>query len=225
MSSFQTVQEVVERVVLPPATEREKAIALHNYVRESVKFGFNRYFDASTPDFTLACGFGHCNPKSRLMVMLFRSIGLESYQHFVVLPKEILKYAMPASRYWMIPSELSHSYVDVRVEGVWCAIDSYIVDTPLMRGAQSRLASTGRELGYGTRSGGTNVWDGHSSAFSQFDPHMMREDHGRVDDLDAYFRDRRYRNHAFGLRFNTMFGLMGDGGVAPINAHIEKIRC
>lgn len=158
------------------------------------------------------------------MVSLFRAVGLESYQHFVVLPKDILKGALPASRYWMIPAELSHSYVDVRVEGHWYAVDSFIVDTPLLRGAQARLAAEGRDLGYGTYCGATNVWDGQSDAFSQFNDRMMKEDHGRVDDLEAYFQDGQYRNRAFGVRFNRMFMLMGDRGVAPINAHIDRLR-
>jgi len=55
-------------------------------------------------------------------------------------------------------------------------------------------------------------------------PGMMIEDHGRVDDLEAYFRTRRYRHQYLGLRLNTMFKLMGNLGVAPINAHIEGIR-
>jgi len=224
MPAAQTVKEVVEHVVVGTATERENAIALHDYVRENVKFGFNDYFDAAQPDYTLAFGFGHCNPKSRLMVTLFRAAGLESYQHFVVIPKDILKDAIPASRYWMIPEELSHSYVEVEVEGVWCEIDSYIVDTPLLKGAQARLTMEGRSLGYGVRMDSVNTWDGQSRAFSQFDRSKMIEDHGRVDDLEAYYRSEKYRNHAFGLRFNTMFKLMGDFGVAPINAHIESVR-
>ena len=224
MVGLQTIKVVVAQVAEEMAGEREQAIALHNYVRESIRFGFNRYFDAATPDYTLACGYGHCNPKSRLMVALFRAVGLESYQHFVVLPKDILKDAMPANRYWMIPAELSHSYVDVRVEGHWYAIDSFIVDTPLMLGAQALLAAEGRDLGFGTLCDATNVWDGQSDAFSQFDARMMKEDHGRVDDLEAYFRDGQYRNRVFGLRFNTMFKLMGDAGVTPINAHIERLR-
>lgn len=224
MSAAQTVREVVERVVVGTATEHEKAIALHDYVRDNVKFGFNKYFDATPPDYTLACGQGHCNPKSRLMVSLFRAAGLESHQHFVVIPKDILKDAIPASRYWMIPAEICHSYAEVKVDGTWCALDSYIVDTPLLRGAQDRLAEEGRSLGYGVRADSVNTWDGHSNAFSQFDRSMMIEDHGRVDDLEAYFRDKKYRNHAFGVRFNTMFRFMGEFGVAPINAHIERTR-
>lgn len=224
MPKAQIVKEVVDQIVARTATEREKAIALHDYVRENVKFGFNKYFDATPPDYTLSCGHGHCNPKSRLMVTLFRAAGLESYQHFVVIPKDILKDAIPPSRYWMIPAELSHSYVEVKVEGKWCTIDSFIVDTPLLKGAQARLAQEGRSLGYGVRPDSVNTWDGQSDTFSQFDRSMMIEDHGRVDDLEAYFRDKKYRNHAFGLRFNTMFKLMGEFGVAPMNVHIERIR-
>lgn len=224
MTMTQTVKGVVDQFLVGSAPEREKAIALHDYVRDKVKFGFNKYFDATPPDYTLTCGHGHCNPKSRLVVSLFQAAGLESYQHFVVIPKDILKDAIPASRFWMIPAELSHSYVEVKVEGKWCAIDSFIVDPPLLRGAQARLAREGRSLGYGARIDSINIWDGQSDAFSQFDHSMMIEDHGRVDDLEAYFRDKKYRNHAFGLPFNTMFKLMGEFGVAPMNAHLEKIR-
>lgn len=49
-------------------------------------------------------------------------------------------------------------------------------------------------------------------------------DHGRIDDLDSYFRGDRYRNHFLGVRFNTIFNLMGGVGVATINAYIERIR-
>jgi transglutaminase-like putative cysteine protease len=224
MRTGQTTRDVVERIVVMPATEREKAIALHDHVRDNVKFGFNKYFDAAQPDYTLACGYGHCNPKSRLMVSLLRAIGLEAHQHFVVIPNDILKDALPRGRRWLLPPELSHSYVEVKVEGTWYAIDSYIVDTALLKAAQARLSKEGRSLGYGVRADSTNVWNGQRNAFSQFDRDTVIEDHGRVENLEAYFRDRKYRNQKFGLRFNTMFKVMGDVVLPAINAHIESIR-
>jgi hypothetical protein len=224
MTEAQTVTEVLDQVLVGASTECEKAVALHNYLRENVKFGFNKYFDASPPDYTLSFGRGHCNPKSRLMVALFRSAGLECYQHFVVIPKDILKDAIPPSRYWMIPAELSHSYVEVKLDGKWYSIDSFIVDTPLFNGARARLAKEGRSLGYGVRLDSTNTWDGCRDAFSQFEPGMMIEDHGRVDDLEAYFHDKKYRQVVLGMPFNSMFKFMGEAGVAPMNVHIDKIR-
>lgn len=224
MSSPRTIQQVVEDVAGSKGSERELAIALHDHVRERVKFGFNKYFDATPPEYLLACGYGHCNPKSRLMVALFRAAGLEAHQHFVVIPKDILKDAIPASRFWMIPAQVSHSYVEVKVDGGWCEIDSHIVDTLLLQGGQVRLRQEGRSLGYGVRMDSVNVWDGQGNAFSQFDRSMMIEDHGRVDDLDAYFRSKAYRGRVLGMSFNTMFQLMGEFGVAPMNVYLDKVR-
>src|SRR4030065_385261 len=173
MGKIQSVREVLEKIVVGAVTQRENAIALHDYVRENVKFGFNKYFDAATPDYTLSFGQGHCNPKSRLMVVLFRALGLEAYQHFVAIPKDILKGAIPPSQFWMISAELSHSYVEVNIEGNWCEIDSFIVDTPLLKGARARLAKEGGTCGNGVRLNSVNVWDGKGNAFSQFDRSMM----------------------------------------------------
>lgn len=160
------VREVVEKATAGVATERGKAIALHDYVRDKIKFGFNRYFDMSKPDHTLDLGIGHCNAKGELMVALFRKVGLEAYHHFVVLPKDIIKGVIPPSKCWLIPAELSHCYTEVRVEGTWCDIDSYILDTPLLRAARTKLSEEGRTLGYGSHIHATNHWDGEVMRFA-----------------------------------------------------------
>jgi len=219
-----SVQEVARQATMGLASDHEKAIALHNYVRDQVKFGFTKYFDTAGPDYTLTCGIGHCNPKSLLMVSLFRAIGLEAYQHFVAIPRDILVDVFPPSRRWLLPPELSHCYVEVKLEGTWCEIDSYSIDPALLKAAQARLAKEGRSLGYGVRADATNVWDGQSNAFSQFDPTIMVEDHGRIDDLEAYFRSRKYRHKVLGVRFNTGFKLVGDLVLPAINSYIEGIR-
>ena len=41
------VKEVADAITAGCATEREKAIAIRNYVRDHVKFGFNKYFDVA----------------------------------------------------------------------------------------------------------------------------------------------------------------------------------
>lgn len=224
MPKAKSVDDILKQTLTGSETDVEAAIKLHDYVREEVKFGFNKYFDATPPDYTVSQGFGHCNPKTRLMVTLFKIVGFDSRQHFVVIPKEILKGAIPPSRYWMIPAELSHSYTDVKVNGTWYAIDSYIVDTALLKGAQIRLEAENRDLGYAVRKDSDNNWDGKQDAFSQFDRGMMIEDHGQVEDLAAYYHDNKYRNRFLGIPFNTMFQVMGEMGVSPMNTYIEKIR-
>ena len=59
----------------------------------------NRYFDLSRPDNTLDIGIGHCNPNTELMTELFRQVNIETYIHFVVLPKEIMKGVVSPNRY------------------------------------------------------------------------------------------------------------------------------
>ena len=218
------VREAVKGVTAELATEREKAIALHDYVRDIIKFGFNRYFDMSKPNHTLKLRVGHRNPKAELMVALFREAGLEAHHHFVVLPKGIIKGVIPPSMRWLIPAELSHWYVEVKVEGTWCDIDSYVLDGPLLTAARRKLSEEGRPFGYGTHGKSTNHWDGRSDAFFQFDKDIMLEDHGRVDDLRTYYRGDRYREKIPGVQLNTFFRFFGKAIEVRFNSYIDNVR-
>lgn len=224
MANQPSLRKIVGEVLGGRQDEREKAVALHNYVRDAVPFGINQYFDAATPEETLVCGRGHGNPKSGLMAALFQAAGFECCLHFVVIPKQILEDVIPGNRFWLIPNEISHSFVEVRVGGWWRRIDSYIVDTPLLNAATARLQREGRQMGYGVRLGSVNTWDGQGDAFSQFSEGSLVEDHGRVEDPQAYLHSTRYRNKIYGISLNTIFRLMGARGVAPINENLDRIR-
>ena len=223
-----TISEKVAQITAGQTTELKKAIALHDYVCEKVKFGFTRYYDCAKPAYTLSCGIGHCNPKTELMVEFFREAGLEAFQHFVTLPMTIASGIGPAFMGWLgerFNPEVSHSYTEVKVEGKWYNIDSYIVDTPLLKSALAKLSAEDKSFGYFTRKGATNEWNGQIDSFSQFSKDLMLEDHGRVDDLEAYYGSTKYRNKMFGvLRWNTMNMLMCGGSVAIMNSGFEKLR-
>lgn len=222
-----TISEKVKQVTVGLEKECEKAIALHNYVCEKIKFGFTRYYDEAKPDYTLNCGIGHCNPNTELMVAFFREAGIEAHQHFCTLPAGIAAgigssfMAFLAERYM---PELSHSYTEVKVDGKWYNIDSYILDTPLLKPALARLSKENKSMGYFTRIGATNQWDGKSDSFSQFSKDLSTEDHGRVDDHSAYYGSPKYRNKMFGLRMNTLNMLMLGGSVSLFNSGFEKLR-
>ena len=218
------VRESVEGITAELATEREKAIALHDYVRDNIKFGFNRYCDLSNPNHTLELGIGHCNPKGELMVALFREAGLEAHHHFVVLPKDIIKGVIPPSLRWLIPAEASHCYTEVKIEDTWCNIDSYVLDSPLLRAARAKLTEEDLTFGYGTHAHSTNHWDGRSDAFSQFNKDIMIEDHGRVDDLQTYYRSDRYRNKVLGVQVNSFFRFLGNVIEVHVNSYIDNLR-
>jgi len=218
-----TISEKVAQITTGLETEREKAIALHDYVCEKVKFGFTKYYDEAKPDYTLNCGIGHCNPKTELMVAFFREAGLEAFQHFCTLPIGMGAGMFPSFMERFVP-ELSHSYAEVKVEGEWYKIDSYILDTPLLKSALAKLSAKDKSMGYFTRKGATNEWDGESDSFSQFSKELSTEDHGRVEDHAAYYASSKYRNKIFGLRMNTMNKLMFGRSVALTNSGFEKLR-
>jgi len=223
---MKNVQEVVDQVTRGLTTERQKAVALHDFVRDNIKFGFDRAFDTADPDHTLTALIGHCNPKARLMVSLFREMGLECHQHFVALRKDIIEGLFSPGTKWILSmvKELSHSYVEVNLEGSWFKIDSYVVDPPLLKAAHHLLDKENKTVGYGTRVGSTNTWDGMSDAFSQFDPSIMVEDQGRIEDLNAYYRSKDYRHVFLGVRFNIVYKLFGGIILPPINSHMDQIR-
>ena len=191
MPKAQTVEEVIDQVVVEGTSEQEKAVALHNYVRDNVKFGFNKYFDATPPDLHISLWLrtlqsqeppdGHAISYSWLGELPALCGHIKRYLEGCYSRQPLLDD--PARI-------LSHSYVEVRVDGKWCTLDSYIVDTPLLAGAKARLADEDRSLGYGVRSDSINTWDGQGDAFSQFDQGMMIEDHGRIDDIEAYYQDQ-----------------------------------
>jgi len=224
MAGQPSLQRIVGEVLGDNLDERDRAVALHDYVRDAVPFGINRYFDAATPEQTLVSGRGHGNAKSRLMAALFRAAGFECYQHFAVIPKRLLEDAIPPKQYWLLPNEISHSYVDVRVGGWWSRIDSYVLDTSLLLAGTARLQREGRKMGYGVRLGATNTWKGQGDAFSQFSDDITLEDHGRVEDPETYFQKGPYRNKILGIPVNTIFRLMGSRNVESINDSLDRIR-
>ena len=219
-----TVRDLANQLTDKLSTESEKAIALHDYVRDNIKFGFNRFFDLSKPADTLALGLGHCNPQGELMVALFREAGIEAHNHFAVLPREILKGSVSPNKYWLIPAELSHCYTEVKVEGAWYNIDSYILDQALFKAGQAKLSEANLIVGYGTYVHSKNHWDGSSDAFCQFNQDMMIEDHGRVDNFETYFRSDLYRHKVFGIRLNTLFGIIGEKLAVRSKLYLDKLR-
>ncbi len=174
-------------------SDRERAVRVHDFLRDRVRFGLTPWFDAAGPATTLRLGVGHCNPQGTLFTALLRELGIEARLHVVTLSNAVLRGLWPDGA--GPPPELSHAFSEVRLGGRWLRVDSYIVDPALRRGARVALDEQGWELGYGMHGAGTDRWDGRGDAFSQFaDPAMALEDHGPLDDLRRFLDDPAYRH-------------------------------
>ncbi len=216
------LDRIVEQAVECTDTKTQLAVALHDYVRDTIAFGFTPFFDAASPTKTLALGVGHCNPQARLMVELFRRAGFSARFQPVTIRDDVLRGAVRA-----VP-QLSHVFTEVKLGGRWVRLDSYIVDPPLRRTAVAKLKAQSRDLGYGCHVTATGDWDGASDCFSQVaDPEMIVEVHDPVDDIRTFYASTAYLHRAGPLSFNMMMApwRIAAPVIMPIlNARIEKLR-
>lgn len=200
-NSLPYLNEIAHRVVENARTDVERAVKIHDYVRDNLRYGFTNKFDEASPMETLSAGVGHCNPQTTLFVSMLRAVGIEARYHFVTLSGEILRGVLPNP-----PSEISHGFAEVRLNGKWLKVDSYIVDPDHAAGALARLEREGRDVGYGIHSKGRVTWDGRSDSFSQFaDSKMMIEDQGTWEEAEDFFASRGFRHRIGPFSFSSLF--------------------
>ncbi|MEM9177961.1 MAG: transglutaminase-like domain-containing protein, partial [Myxococcota bacterium] len=183
-----------QRIVGGAANDRERAILLHDFVRDEIRFGFAPRFWDQTASEVLESGVGFCNTKSTLFVALLRAVGIPARQSFVTIDARILDGVIdPRTAY------VDHSFAEVSIDGEWIKTDSYIVDRTLARVARAQLREQGRVIGLGVHVNGVSDWDGRSDAFSQFVddgtlPNLSTRNHGVYPDVGAFARSGKAKN-------------------------------
>jgi len=198
------INELAQSITRGAQSDRERAVMIHDYVRDTVRYGFTARFDEATPGETLKAGVGHCNPQTDLFVTLLRAVGIAARYHYVTISGEILRGVQPN-----VPSLISHGFAEVELDGRWLKVDSYIVDPAHADGARARLEQEGRDVGYGFHRRGAVVWDGASDAFSQLaDPSMVIEDQGTWETPEDFFSSPGYLHRLGPLSFSTLLGAM-----------------
>jgi transglutaminase-like putative cysteine protease len=176
------IAELAETLVRGRATPRERAVAIHDYVRDQIRFGFAPHFYAMSAADVLAAGIGYCNTKSTLFMALLRAAGLEARQQFVDLDATVWRGLLDLRTPFV-----DHSYVEVLLGGAWIATDSYAVDARLVRASQAALRAEGRRFGYGVRVDGRIDWDGRVPSFMQFAPACSRHRWGVFPDVADFY--------------------------------------
>lgn len=174
--------------------DTERAVRLHNFVRDRIRFGWAPAFDRYRASEVLRDGIGFCNTKSSLFTALLRAAGIPARTHFATIHRNVLYGLIRPPQIY-----LDHSYVEAWLDGWWIGVDSYNIDQPLNAAAVARCHGEGRRIGYGVHVGGTTEWNGRSPAFSQFVddgsvPDFSDADFGSFQDLSAFKATGRGRN-------------------------------
>src|SRR5688572_15440163 len=85
------ILDAVARVTEGATGDVERAVRLHDFVRDEVLFGWLPSFDASTASQTLEAAIGFCNTKTPLFVAVLRAAGIPARMHFAGIDKRILR--------------------------------------------------------------------------------------------------------------------------------------
>jgi Transglutaminase-like superfamily len=186
-SNAPAIVDATKRVIANALSERERAVHIHDFVRDEIKFGWATGFYDQRASEVLAARIGYCNTKSTPFVAMLRAAGIEAQQRFMNIDAAIVRdFLDPGTRY------VDHSYTEIKIDGRWLKVDSYVVDRPLAEAARARLQREGKLVGYGVHRNGTSDWDGTKDAFSQFVndgsyPNLTTKDFGVYADVHAFY--------------------------------------
>ncbi len=142
-------------------TEREKAVALHNFVR-TLPFACIADYSGLTAEGVLNLGQGDCFSKGMLFVAMLRCAGVPARLRFVSLPVHFLRGIIEPEE-----STIMHAMAEVLIENRWIVTDSYVPDQTLFAAASKKLSAENRALGYGIHIAGTQSWQGLKDASAQ----------------------------------------------------------
>jgi hypothetical protein len=115
---------------------------------------------------------------------------------FVPIPdaKDIFLDAFPYTIYSLFPPKISHSYVEVNINGKYIRTDSFCVEKALFLKLMSKLIDENRFCGYGININSKCDWDAKSDSFSQFHRNLLEEDHGTFENPLDYYYEYHYTN-------------------------------
>lgn len=199
---------------------REKLERLFHYVRDDITFGFPPEGDFVKASETIERGYGQCNTKATLLLALCKACGIPARIHFSLIKKDIQRGFFTSLAYWLMPQEISHSWIEVEIDGRWRRIDTFINDLALYEAAKKELNRRGWRTGFSLA-----LADGDVSPDLNLDGEAFQQmaavtnDHGVWDDPADYYGSPDYRNRPGFLQL-WAYALM----IGKVNARVRDLR-
>ena len=142
------VQRTATELTIDASTDREKLERIFVFVRDGIKFGFPPEGDFVAASATIERNYGQCNTKGIAFLALCQAAGLGARLHFSRISKEIQRGFFTGLFYRLMPAEISHSWMEIELDGNWHRIDTYINDLALHDAAVRELDRKGWITGY-----------------------------------------------------------------------------
>lgn len=214
------VIETAEKLTKGESSNRSKMEKLFYYVRDDIRFGFTKNGDLVKASETIRLKMGQCNTKGTLFLALCKASEIPSRIHFSTIKKEIQRGLFTGLAYKRMPNKLSHSWIEVEVEGKWRRIDSYINDQAYYQAAKSELKKKKWDTGYSVSCPGGECsceFNIDQEVFVQME--AVVDDHGTWDDPLEYYETKKYLNRLGAVK-SFFYRLIIKG----INKKAEQMR-
>jgi len=198
----------------------DKISAIFYYVRDDIKFAFPKEGDLVQASQTIKYGYGQCNTKATLFLALCIAVDIKARIHFSLIDREIQKGLFSGVAFWMMPKEISHSWIEIEMNGKWIKIDAFINDAAFYEAGKKELVKKNWDIGYSiacSKNDSSIELNFHNEKFVQMD--AVTEDHGVYEEPMDYFNSSRYKNrpNAFKLFIYKLL-------VGGINEKVKKLR-
>ena len=214
------VRSTANRIVGNADNAEDKFSRLLNYVRDDIKFGFPASGDLTKASETIKLGLGQCNTKATLLLALCKATDIPARIHFSLISKEIQKGFFKGLAYRLMPDEISHSWLEIEIDGEWKRTDGFINDTSLQASSERELKRRGWKTGFSVALSSPGKDCGTCSTFGTFQQMAaVTDDHGVFDEPAEYFQSALYENRPGPIKL-----LLYRISVAAINRRVEALR-
>ena len=214
------VRETVARLTKREVSLHGKLEKVFYYVRDEIRFGFPEDGDLVKASDTIRLRMGQCNTKAALFLALCKAVRIPARIHFSLIKKEIQRGLFTGIGYALMPSLLSHSWVEVKIDGTWRKLDSFINDKAFYIAGRKALREKGWDTGYSIScSGGESSADFNieEEKFVQMD--AVAIDQGVWDNPSDYYESDKYRNRPNRIKL-FVYKLM----IKRINHRVARMR-
>lgn len=219
------IQNITKNIIDNTSTEKEKAVLIHNFVRDKIRFGFTRLLDFCSPEDTLRYGYGTAISKGILMMAMLKECEINSQMHFITVDKKLFDGVFPEPVTLFVPQHLTHGYLEINIDGKYCKVDSYTVEKSLFEKLRQKLSLEEKQVGYGISLKGSIDWNGTTDSLLQSNaPDIFLDDHGSFQDPYIYFKEYdSYKHKFFSLQYADMVNGIANLLNLPIEIYLNSV--
>lgn len=218
--NHRSIQYLITKKQWKQINDDEKIRQVYDYVRNEIKFGYNRRDDISASE-VLKDGYGQCNTKSILLMALLRGAGIPCRIHGFYIDKRMQKGALTGITYLFAPKKIVHAWTEVYFNHEWQALEGVIIDDSFLHQVKDKLCSfNDGHIGYGISIKNKEqinlCWQGESTYIQSF---SITDDLGYYDNPDDFFANynntngfiKQYLFNFIRKRINRRLDLIRDG--------------